>query len=174
MSRATYKDVIGHPGYRVGDDGTVWSQLAPGGLWKRGVLSGRWKQLRTPKTPKGYRTVSLMGDTGARHYMVHVLVLTAFLGPKPIGMQGCHGDNNRENNQLLNLRWDTPKNNQADRAIHGTRQVGVDHPRSKLTESSVRFIRTSRLRYAALASLFDVNVTTIGAAKRGETWSHIV
>ena len=35
---------------------------------------------------------------------VHILVLEAFVGARPDGMEGCHGDGNTENNSVRNLR----------------------------------------------------------------------
>lgn len=53
---------------------------------------------------------------------VHRLVLMAFVGPCPEGMQACHNDGNARNNHLSNLRWDTPSSNMHDRVKHGTHQ----------------------------------------------------
>lgn len=54
-----------------------------------------------------------------RHY-VHLLVLEAFVGPRPDGLEGCHNDGDPTNNRASNLRWDTPSSNQLDRVKHGT------------------------------------------------------
>lgn len=51
---------------------------------------------------------------------VHRLVLEAFRGPQPDGMEGCHNDGNPTNNRLNNLRWDTQSENQRDSVRHGT------------------------------------------------------
>ena len=64
---------------------------------------------RTRKFP--YRTVSLSYDG---HYVckgVHVLVCSAFHGPKPKGCQVGHKDDNPENNRADNLEWITPSQN---------------------------------------------------------------
>lgn len=53
-------------------------------------------------------------------FFVHRLVLLAFVGPQPVGMQGCHNDGNPQNNFLSNLRWDTCSNNNLDKQRHGT------------------------------------------------------
>lgn len=58
-----------------------------------------------------------------RHY-VHVLVLEAFVGPRPDGCEGCHNDGNPLNNRADNLRWDTASANQRDRLAHGTHHYG--------------------------------------------------
>ena len=71
----------------------------------------------------GHRRVSVKPDGQSyRGMYVHRLVLMAFRGVCPEGMQGCHNDGNPSNNELSNLRWDTAKANQADRARHGTHQ----------------------------------------------------
>ena len=51
---------------------------------------------------------------------MHRLVLGAFAGPPPEGMEGCHEDNDKTNNRLDNLRWDTRPGNHSDKARHGT------------------------------------------------------
>lgn len=47
-------------------------------------------------------------------------MLTAFVGPCPDGMEGCHNDGDPHNNRLDNLRWDTRANNARDAIRHGT------------------------------------------------------
>lgn len=54
------------------------------------------------------------GATGTRR-PVHLLVLEAFVGPRPPGTLGCHWDDDRANNTLANLRWDSPLANARDR-----------------------------------------------------------
>lgn len=58
---------------------------------------------------------------GRAHY-VHVLVLEAFVGPRPSGLEACHWDDNPTNNALSNLRWDTPEANRAD-AVRNNRRT---------------------------------------------------
>lgn len=50
---------------------------------------------------------------------VHLLVLLAFVGPRPDRLMACHGDGNNRNNHFSNLRWDTCSANQHDRVRHG-------------------------------------------------------
>lgn len=45
---------------------------------------------------------------------IAVLIAETFLGPCPEGMECCHNDDNRANNRLDNLRWDTHQNNVKD------------------------------------------------------------
>jgi hypothetical protein len=74
----------------------------------------------TYKTP----TVTLSKNGKLKPRMIHQLVLTSFVGPCPEGMECCHWDGDPTNNRLDNLRWDTRKNNHADKRRHGTLLTG--------------------------------------------------
>lgn len=64
---------------------------------------------------KKYLRVTLIVH-GIRHRIkVHHLVLLAFVGPRPAGMQALHTDDDPLNNHLSNLRYGTPSENQRDR-----------------------------------------------------------
>jgi hypothetical protein len=68
----------------------------------------------------GRRKVNLWRDGRQTNALIHKLVLQAFVGPRPQGMEGCHGDGDLENNKLANLRWATKLENMDDRRRHGT------------------------------------------------------
>jgi hypothetical protein len=128
-----WKSVVGYEGrYEVSDLGRVRS------LRFRSVLG---TQLMTPvRNYSGYYVVSL-GANPKRQFRLHCLVLEAFVGLRPKGMQGCHNDSDKSNNQLFNLRWDTPKGNVADRP----KMFGENNPRSKLTdEQRMEIVRRRR------------------------------
>lgn len=76
--------------------------------------------MRPSKHKKGYRFVCLGRDATKTYLRVHRVVLTAFVGACPEGMEGCHNDGNLANNRLANLRWDTPSSNTKDKVTHGT------------------------------------------------------
>ena len=78
------------------------------------------KQRKPSVNERGYLSVPLYQDNRPKNKFVHSLVLEAFVGPCPVGLEGCHNDGNPANNTLENLRWDTPSNNQLDRITHGT------------------------------------------------------
>lgn len=68
-----------------------------------------------------YRTVLLSPGGGkVRNHTVHSLVLAAFVGPRPEGMDVCHGDGDCTNNRLDNLRYDTREANVEDMRRHGS------------------------------------------------------
>lgn len=108
-----WRDIVGYEGsYEVSNCGLVRSWVSGNGLGKRSspVL------LSLHGMTGGYVAATLRGKS----CLVHRLVLEAFQGPCPVGMEGCHKDGNSANNRLDNLRWDTPTNNHADKVAHGT------------------------------------------------------
>lgn len=175
-STVTYKDIPGFPGYRVGDDGSVWS------CWRRvkfagkRALSDEWFRMKPKSHKSGHLLVSL--SPNRRHVFVHHLILEAFVGPCPDGMEGCHfPDRDPTNNRLDNLRWDTKKANHADAIAHGTKGSGDNSGRSKLTSEQVR---TMRAEYAAggvshdgLARKYGVSPGNIGFILSRKTWASV-
>lgn len=59
----------------------------------------------------GYLRVSLRDE----QVFVHRLVLEAFHGPRPFGMEGLHGPGGRQDNRAVVLRWGTHRENEQDR-----------------------------------------------------------
>lgn len=76
--------------------------------------------LRQVPLDSGHLRVTLASaEHVKRTVSVHTLVLTAFVGPRPDGMECCHGDDDPANNHVGNLRWDTKSANQLDCVRHG-------------------------------------------------------
>lgn len=137
-----YRDIPDRPGYRVGSDGTVWTCIAQRGLGPgRGTqsyLSDKWRLMKLRRDRTGYSVVTLRTEARCSPFHVHRLVLLAFVGPCPPGMECCHENGVRTDCRLSNLRWDTPTANNRDRARHGTLPRGEKAGSSKLTEDEVR------------------------------------
>lgn len=110
-----WRPVIGFEGkYEVGDDGRVRSV-------ERFDASGahrRSRELRPSRDGSGYLQVVLCD--GRRHNRkVHRLVLEAWTGPRPRGLQARHLDGNQLNNTRGNLAWGTGSANVNDQVAHG-------------------------------------------------------
>lgn len=180
-STTTYKAIPGFPGYRVGDDGSVWSARRTRGRadGKRGSVSyigDTWKPLREKTHPCGHKQVSLCLGGKPITRFVHRLVLEAFVGPPPGGMACCHGDGNAANNHLANLRWGSPKANSEDMVRHGRSTRGERNPCAKLTHDRVRSIRARHaggVSIRRIAADEGLNPSTIKSAISGVTWSHV-
>lgn len=137
-------------------------------------LTDSWKQMRPSVVTKyGHSQVMLRGRM---KLSVHRLVLEAFLGPCPELMEGCHNDGDASNNRLENLRWDTKKNNHADKIRHGTSSRGERQGRHKLTSEEVRKVRKLHQDGCSIKSLsasFGVATATIYSIVNRKTWAHI-
>lgn len=68
----------------------------------------------------GHLELKLYRDANVNNCQVHRLVLEAFVGRCPDGMECCHNNGIADDNRLENLRWDTPSANQYDSVRHGT------------------------------------------------------
>ncbi len=102
----------------------------------------------------------------------HKLVLEAFVGKAPQGMECCHNDGNQQNNRLENLRWDTPKNNHADKLKHGTSNTGERCNWAKLTKAQVISIRADIRTQKEIATEYRVQQSQISRIKNGVRWIH--
>jgi len=110
-----WRPIDGHPGYEVSSLGRVRSYRR-----RHNGLAGEPRLLKQSLTDKGYLRVGLRraDGTGSRTIYVHKLVLTAFVGPAPEGMECRHLDGISQNNRLDNLAWGTDAENGADRVRH--------------------------------------------------------
>jgi hypothetical protein len=76
--------------------------------------------LKLSPGPTGYLRVILRRENRSFTVKVHHLVLMAFVGPRPDGMEGLHGNGDELDNRLENLRWGTKSENMRDQVRHGT------------------------------------------------------
>jgi hypothetical protein len=157
-----WKPIPGYEGlYEVSDQGRVKSTF-------------RYRKiLKSTVNRYGYQYVSLKG----KKYTVHTLVLLAFVGQKVSETCVClHGDDNRANNSLTNLRWGTVKQNSEDMVLKGRSLTGDRNHQAKLTEADVWGAHVSRLfgaSYSTIAKMLGVSHTAIGYIINGKTWKHV-
>lgn len=107
-----WRPVVGYEGlYEVSDLGRV-KRVAAG----QGATPGIRKQ---STHPSGYKQVSLSKGNRQRTHKAHRLVLEAFVGPRPEGMESCHANDIPGDNRLENLRWGTRRENLLERDTNG-------------------------------------------------------
>lgn len=155
---------LGYPKHRVGDDGSVWS-------WRW----NRWNKLKGWINPDGYVVTTLSYKTRSYPFCVHRLVLLAFVGPCPEGMETRHyPDRTRTNNRLSNLSWGTVSENRQDRTEHGT-FCGESVPWHKLSEEEVQEILSLKGHYSGpqLGLVYGVSSTTIYAIWKRKHWKNL-
>lgn len=130
--------------------------------------------LRPAKCDKwGHMSVTLGVDGIDYSRRVHTLVLTAFVGPCPAGMEGCHNNGVANENRIENLRWDTHAANNADRKKHGTYSLGADHPMATITNEVAALIAADSRPTKEICQHFGVNKKMVYNIKSGKTWGHL-
>jgi hypothetical protein len=167
-----FRPLADWPGYGVDTEGWVWSRW----LFGPGVcdLGPVWRRLAGPG--RGRHAVTLR--KGGRSYSrkVYRLVLEAFVGPCPTGMEACHHDDDPTNNRLRNLRWDTHKNNCSDRSRNGRHAVGSTCRNSKYDEPSIAHAKAllgAGERVGRVAAITGVHRVTVSYLKKGVGWAHV-
>ena len=107
-------------------------------------------------------------------FYVHRLVCEVFHGPPPsLKHQVAHKNGHPADCHVGNLRWATPKENAADRAVQGTIARGAAASWSRLTEAQIIKIRTDPRAQRTIASDFGVSQHAIHKIKTRKTWSHV-
>jgi hypothetical protein len=128
----------------------------------------------------GHLKIGLFKNNSHKDYLIHRLVLEAFIGSCPEGKEGCHNDGNPRNNCVENLRYDTRSNNQKDRKLHGTKSKidsnGSKNINAKLNDNKVIEIRKLSLRGESnvkIAKLFEVSRCTVWKIVTYKIWKHV-
>jgi len=133
-------------------DGKVWS-----------CRLGRLLKLHKNKV-SGRLQLEINGTTRT----VHRLVLEAFVGKCPKGMECRHLDGNSLNNNINNLCWGTRSENQRDSVKHGT------HGGIKLTKNIVNKIR-ERLSNGELQRIiakdYNISQSEVSLISVGRRWN---
>ena len=156
----TWKPIPGAEGeYAVSDQGRVKSicrvidKLAPPGKpnFTRKTIPER--VLRPGPSASGHLSVVLGRSRGSKG--VHRLVLLAFAGPCPDGMEALHLNGNPRDNRLRNLRWGTRGENikmDYDSGVRARTPVSI--------ADRIRRLRAEGLPYWRIALLTGVSTPT--------------
>ena len=114
MSVEKWLPAVGYEGrYEVSNQGRVRSV---GRIIEIGVQTRRvFGRILQPSTGVRYLYVGLQDGAGkTKRINIHTLVLTAFVGACPEGMEALHGHGGTHDNSLANLHWDTRAENNRD------------------------------------------------------------
>lgn len=159
MTDETWKKVPGFSDYEASESGC----LRKGG-----------RRIAANVGSHGYLMVNMKGDDGKRGaHLLHVVIATAFHGPRPENLDCCHNDGDPYNVAKYNLRWDTRKNNIADQKKHGTFKW---HGRKKLQPQDIASVRERLAKgetAASIAAEYGVHHTTINAVDAGRSWTEV-
>ena len=150
--------------YAVDRHGNVWSHH----------VGKTWRKLKPSKQINGYWHVVFSLRGCRRSLSVHRLILEAFVGPCPIGMECRHLNGDSDDNRLLNLQWGSHRENEKDRMDQGRTPRGIKQHLAKLTEIQVLEIKSAlrigQTRSVELAHRFGVASCTIAHIKHGRSW----
>lgn len=151
------REIQDFPGYWIYEDGRVWSSSRS--IFIKGYVDQ-------------YKRYVLYKNGKAFGRLAHRLVLEAFVGSCPDGMECRHLDGNPQNNHVSNLKWGTHVVNEQDKKIHGTDNSGEKHYGSKLCEDDVKSIRLMIGNYtqSEIADLFGVSQQLISKLSRNKVW----
>lgn len=107
MTAERWLPIPGYDGYEVSDQGRVWSHKTSRFLRPATIR-------RDASASTTYLSVCLYSSTGSRPWTVHRLVMLAFVGPCPDGLQTRHLNGDSMNNALDNLAYGTASENNID------------------------------------------------------------
>lgn len=174
-AREEWRDIPKYKGlYQVSSFGRVKS-LLPNEILKP------WKNKNGTK----YRLIlALWKNKHKSRFYVHQLVLQAFVGKCPAGMEVCHNDGDSENNSIDNLRYGTHKSNMEDMIRDGNHWFsnnpeaccGARNGMSKIDEKQVieiiKLVRAGTPQYQ-IAEQFNISQSTVSAIEHGKLWKHL-
>lgn len=169
MIEEIWKPVYSYDDYFVSNIGRVKSYHR----YKEGRI------LKPGKSGNGYLTVALTKNKISVSHCIQILVLEAFICPRPDGMTCLHGDANRINNNLSNLRWGTYSDNAHDQIKAGTFNFnkGEGHQLAKLKNNQVLSIKLllkdGKFTQREIANQFGINQRQVSKINLGQRWSHI-
>lgn len=158
-----WRPVVGFDRYEVSNMGRVRS------LFTRAprMMVGR-------VTKWGYREITLTyAPKKTVHKLIGALVLRAFVGPRPTGLEVAHDNGKASDDRLSNLAYKTKIQNAADRERHGKTVRGAQNGGAILTVSEVRRIRKMPGECSAIAPLFGVSRSAIHSIKTRKSWTNI-
>lgn len=144
--------------YEISDFGNVKSK-------KTGIF------IKPRANEKGYLRVNLWKDEICKRIFVHKLVCETFIGPRPNGKIIRHyPDQNPSNNNLNNLSYDTPQQNNYDRIENNT------YTCAKLTSEDVLEIKEALICGISghiLSKLYTISPAVITNIKHNKIWKNI-
>ena len=167
-----WQGITDFPDYAVSNMGRL-KRITEGFNTKAGLIMSQ------SPNEKGYLMVSLPDGNGKRRTRkVHLLVLAAFIGPRPPGKEGNHQDKIKSNNRADNLEWITHAENMHHSHRHGHRFLRGEESRlSLLKDEQVYEIKNllgkGDLTLREIGEQYGVKKGTIHAIKAGRNWAHI-
>mgnify|MGYP003636541207 CR=1 FL=1 len=131
------------------------------------------KTLKWTILKNGYAKVALCRDSCRKEYLVHRLVALTYIGNAK-GLDVCHFDGNKLNNNIENLRIDTRKGNMADQIRMGKTPKGEKCGSNKYSSEFVKSIKNKLTNGVSVTFLHNetgIPRPTLYGIKSGATWA---
>ena len=157
-----WKDIPGYEGlYQVSNLGNVKSLDRT--IERKDGRSNFYKGvLMKPRLDnEGRPYIFLSKNKKRKRHKIQSLVSFVFIGPKPDAMVVCHKDSNVQNNQLINLRYDTQSQNMIDMYRQGGKSSSGVLTIEQVLEIRNLYSEKDYKQYE-LAEMFKVSQRTIG------------
>ncbi len=156
------KKILGFPNYEVSDLGKVYN-----------IVTG--KEIKTNiSNNTGYYNLSLCNNGYVKSFMIHRLVLLAFVENVENKPQVNHINGDKSDNRLCNLEWNTRSENQKHSVRIGLRSAaGSKNSQSKINEKIALEIFLSKEKNNILANRYNVSVTCVSQIRNGRLWTHV-
>lgn len=168
MSNETWKDIPDYDGYQISNLGRIRSFWTKGRTAK--ISDQPQRILKQSSDGNGYLQVGKLRTNQIKR--VHQLVMLAFVGPCPDDMTVCHNNNDKTDNRLENLRYDTVAANLRD-----SRNGEGFYPKSIIdnTDTIIKIMRRIKdgATYSTIADEFDITPTLVAKIATGQTYEHI-
>ena len=167
MEKEIWKDIPDYEGiYQVSNLGRIKSldryvKRGKSGFFKEGQIQ------KLQNNGNGYLYKQLKHEGRHRNFYIHRLVLMVFIGERPDGMVICHKDGDTTNNNLNNLRYDTPLENNIDQFRHGIEK-------GKLSNDDVLKVRKmykDGYKTKEISEFFNVGKWVVQRINSGENYS---
>lgn len=129
-----WKSIPGYEGfYEASSTGRIRSipRISITGAFLPGVVRKQCAQ------KSGHLGVGFSKDGVIRTINTHKIIALTFLGERPKGMFIRHANGIPTDNRVANLSYDTPRQNNLDRYVHGVSPTGDESHLSKYTETQV-------------------------------------
>ncbi len=140
----------------------------------------RNKKQRKPYIDKyGYVSIILSTNNIRKKYLVHRLVAEVYIPNPDNKPEVNHKNGIKSHNRVVNLEWNTSKEN----ALHSVKvlknNIGINNHQSKFTEKEIQYIRSNYIPrhkefgQGALSRKFNVSQITISRIIHNKTWVNL-
>lgn len=172
LTNEIWRPVIGYETYySVSNLGRVKRTAGGKGIVKGKILKNR--------PSKGYARVSLCVNGRAKDFDTHILVASAFIGPRPKGHEVNHKDRIRSNARLSNLEYVTPIQN-----IHHSlpfvraqrlQTRGIHHWATITSDQAAEVLRLHSIGYSRnrIAGSLSLGVSAVRSIVNGHSWKKL-